>query len=261
MDKTSDTSSNWSISDQMGREIELNHTPQRIISLVPSITEYLVDLGLGSRLVGRTKFCIHPIETVRNIERVGGTKNFDFEKIASLKPDLIIGNKEENYQEGIENLSSRYPVWMSDILNLEQNFEMMIALGAITGKREEAASWIRRVRRNFARHHRKYSGRVIYMIWKKPYMVAGRGTYINSILEYLGYENAVLQKRYPEIDEYILRKLNADRVFLSSEPFPFKESHKEEFKSLFPESLTQLVDGEAFSWYGSRLAKVDFKLG
>ena len=90
-------------------------------------------------------------------------------------------------------------------------------------------------------------------------MVAGRGTFINSILEYLGYENAVLQKRYPEIDEYILCTLTADRIFLSSEPFPFKESHKEEIKSLFPESRTQLVDGEAFSWYGSRLAKVNFE--
>lgn len=261
MGKTSDISSNWLVKDQMGREIELSHTPQRIISLVPSITEYLVDLGLGNRLVGRTKFCIHPEGKVQGIERVGGTKNFNFDKISTLKPDLIIGNKEENYEEGINKLSEEYPVWMSDILNLEQNFEMMVALGDITGKREEAASWIRRVRRNFAKYHRKYSGRVIYMIWQKPYMVAGRGTYINSILEYLGYENVVLQKRYPEIDEYILRKLKADRVFLSSEPFPFKESHKEEFNSLFPESLTQLVDGEAFSWYGSRLAKVDFELG
>lgn len=261
MDKTSDTSSNWRVKDQMGREIDLPHTPQRIISLVPSITEYLVDLGLGNRLVGRTKFCIHPEEKVKDIDRIGGTKKFNFEKIEALQPDLIIGNKEENYEQGIEQLSSTYPVWMSDILNLEQNFEMMAALGDITGKREEAASWIRRVRQNFARYHRKYSGRVIYMIWQKPYMVAGRGTFINSVLEYLGYENVVLQKRYPEIDEYILSKLQADKVFLSSEPFPFKESHKEEFKTLFPGSLTQLVDGEAFSWYGSRLAKVDFEFG
>ena len=261
MDKISDTSGNWWVKDQMGREIALPNTPQRIISLVPSITEYLVDLGLGDRLVGRTRFCVHPEGKVQAIERIGGTKNFNFEKIDALRPDLIIGNKEENYEEGIDKLSDNYPVWMSDILNLEQNFEMMAALGDITGKRLEAASWIKRVRRNFSRYHRKYSGRVIYMIWHKPYMAAGRGTYINSILEYLGYENVVLQKRYPEIDEYILRKLKTDRVFLSSEPYPFKESHKEEFNSLFPESLTQLVDGEAFSWYGSRLAKVNFELG
>lgn len=259
MDRTSDTFNDGLITDQMGRSIALKSSPQRIISLVPSITEYLVDLGLEDRLVGRTKFCIHPAEKVKGITKVGGTKKFDHEKIHELQPDLIIGNKEENYQEGIEELAAKYPVWMSDILNLEQNFEMMSMLGIITGKRDEAASWIRKVRRNFARYRKKYSGRVIYMIWKKPYMVAGRGTFINSILEYLGYENAVLQKRYPEIDEYILRKLSADRIFLSSEPFPFKESHKEEIKSLFPESLTQLVDGEAFSWYGSRLAKVNFE--
>ena len=92
-------------------------------------------------------------------------------------------------------------------------------------------------------------------------MVAGRGTFINSVLEYLGYENIVLQRRYPQIDDYILETLSADKIFLSSEPFPFKETHLKEFRALFPNALTRLVDGEAFSWYGSRLAKVNFDLG
>lgn len=260
MVRTSATSNKWLKQDQMGREVELSHMPQRIISLVPSITEYLVDLGLGDRLVGRTKFCIHPGEQVKGIERIGGTKNFNFEKIEALQPDLIIGNKEENYQEGIAKLSASCPVWMTDILNLDQNFEMMIALGVITGKRQEAACWIRKVRRNLGRYRKQFSGKVIYMIWQNPYMVAGRGTFINSILDYLGYENAVLQKRYPEIGPYMLRKLKADLIFLSTEPYPFKESHKATFNELSLEAQIQLVDGEAFSWYGSRLAKVSFDL-
>ncbi len=242
----------------MGRDLFVKRSPQRIISLVPSITEYLVDLGVGSRLVGRTKFCVHPAEALSEVPKIGGTKQFHFDKIAALEPDLIIGNKEENYVEGIEQLEKDYPVWMSDIHDMGQNFEMMQALGGITGTSSQAQMWIGRVRKNFKKYYKKYSGRVLYLIWQKPYMVAGRGTFISHILEYLGYENVVLQKRYPEIDDYILKQLKTDQVFLSSEPFPFKEKHLSEFRKMFPSARTRLVDGEAFSWYGSRLAKVSF---
>ncbi len=258
MVRTSDTLGEITLRDQMGRRVRVPERPQRIVSLVPSITEYLLDLGLADRLVGRTKFCIHPEGTISDIAKVGGTKDFNLEKITELQPDLIIGNREENTEANIKELSRHYPVWMSDVESLEQNFEMMQTLGQITGKDQEAQSWMERVRQNFAKHHCRYSGRVLYMIWRRPYMVAGKGTFINSVLEYLGFENIVLQRRYPQIDDYILETLAADTVFLSSEPFPFKESHLQEFKKLFPNALTKLVDGEAFSWYGSRLAKVTF---
>ena len=260
MAKISDISNKATLSviDQMGRQVDLPHMPSRIISLVPSITEYLVDLGLEDRLVGRTKFCIRPERVVQTIPAIGGTKKFDFDKISALEPDLIIGNKEENYASGIEQLAHSFPVWMSDILNLEHNFEMMESIGTMTGKSVEAASWIHRVRSNFRKYYKKYSGRVRYLIWRRPYMVAGRGTFISHVLEYLGYENAILQMRYPEIDPYILQRLKADQVFLSSEPFPFKQKDIQEFQKIFPGALTRLVDGEAFSWYGSRLAKVSF---
>ncbi|MEM9324169.1 MAG: helical backbone metal receptor [Bacteroidota bacterium] len=246
--------------DQMGREVRLPRRPQRIVSLVPSITEYLLDLGLGEKVVGRTKFCVHPRKRVAQIPGVGGTKDFKIDRIHNLQPDLIIGNREENVESGIKELARSYPVWMSDIESIDQNFEMMQALGDITGKSDEAQSWIERVRLNFSKHHCQYSGKVLYLIWRRPYMVAGKGTFINAVLEYLGFENIVLQKRYPQIDDYILETLAADKVFLSSEPFPFKETHVQEFKKLFPNALTKLVDGEAFSWYGSRLAKVNFDL-
>ncbi len=258
MDRISDISSEVKVEDQMGREVRLVGTPQRIISLVPSITEYLVDLGLGQKLVGRTRFCTRPHEGLQHVEIIGGTKNFDVEKIRSLRPDLIIGNREENYKEGINELAEFSPVWMSDIVDLDHNYEMMEALGLLTGKAHEASLWIQRVRENFRKYYKRYSGRVLYLIWRKPYMAAGRDTFINHIINYLGFENAVLQKRYPEIDPYILEQLNPDQVFLSSEPFPFKPKHIEELKSFHPKAITRLVDGEAFSWYGSRLAKVSF---
>ena len=244
----------------MGRKVRVPREPRRIISLVPSITEYLLDLGLADKVIGRTKFCIYPEGQVSTIPRVGGTKDFKIDAIHELEPDLIIGNREENVESGIKELSKHYPVWMSDVESLDQNFEMMQTLGQITGKDAEAQSWIERVRQNFAKHHRRYSGRVLYLIWRRPYMVAGKGTFINAVLEYLGFENIVLQRRYPQIDDYILETLSADKIFLSSEPFPFKESHLQEFRQLFPNALTKLVDGEAFSWYGSRLAKVNFDL-
>lgn len=244
--------------DQMGEQFHFKSPPCRIISLVPSITEYLYDLGLGGSIVGCTKFCIHPQGGLGGVPKIGGTKQFDIDKIKSLKPDLIIGNKEENYLEGIKKLKENFMVWMTDILSLQDNYDMMRDLGAITGKMLGADFWIQRVKDNLLKYQKIRSTRVLYLIWRNPYMAVGKGTFINSILEYLGYENVILQLRYPEMDEIVLKQLQVDQVMLSSEPFPFKEKHKDEIASLLPEAEIQLVNGEAFSWYGSRLAKVDY---
>src|SRR5579863_4514221 len=111
--------------DQLGTRLDIKIPPERIISLVPSQTELLFDLGLEEQIVGVTRFCVHPAEKVAMKVKVGGTKRFDFEKIASLNPDLIIGNKEENYLEGIEALRKEYPVWMSDIFTLKDALDMI----------------------------------------------------------------------------------------------------------------------------------------
>ena len=111
--------------DHLGKQISISFPPKRIISLVPSQTELLADLGLEDRIVGITKFCIHPEPWQKTKTIVGGTKKFRFDVIDSLKPDLIIGNKEENYQGGIEQLKSQYPVWMSDIVTLKDAFAMI----------------------------------------------------------------------------------------------------------------------------------------
>src|SRR5690606_23292409 len=135
--------------DQMNRRIYLEKMPERIISLVPSQTELLVDLGLAERIVGVTKFCIHPFGFKQKKTIIGGTKNFDFDKIDALKPDLIIGNKEENYKEGIERLIKNFPVWMSDIYDLQDTLQMMQSIGEITGKKNQAQELARAIATGF----------------------------------------------------------------------------------------------------------------
>lgn len=246
-------------SDQMGRKIFLPALPKRIVSLVPSQTELLYDLGLENELVGITKFCIHPETVFRTKARVGGTKKIDFAKIRALNPDLIIGNKEENEKEQIEALMHDFPVWMSDIKNLEDACEMIHKIGEITGTQSKALEITSKIKTDF--HELKNSifplnkVKVAYFIWKDPYMTIGGDTFINHILEALNFENVFKTKpgRYPEItlEEIILAKPKF--IFLSSEPYPFKEKHIEGLQKIAPGSTIRLVDGEMFSWYGSRL--------
>ena len=238
--------------DQLHRKVKVPKNPQRIISLVPSQTELLVDLGLEDRLVGVTKFCVHPKGLKKRKAIIGGTKKFHFDKIEALRPDLIIGNKEENYQEGIEQLAAKYPVWMSDIYDLEGAFQMMQGIGEITGTSEEATILVQKIRQDMDFSQPK-RGSAIYLIWKDPLMVAGRNTFINDMLQRAGFENSVSKPRYPELTMDEIRRLNADYLLLSSEPFPFKQKHVDEFEELLPDKKILLVDGEMFSWYGSRL--------
>lgn len=240
--------------DQLKRTIILENTPKRIISLVPSQTELLVDMGLGDQIVGVTKFCVHP-EGFKNTKTiVGGTKNFRFDTIDDLEPDLIIGNKEENYKEGIEQLAEKYPVWVSDIYTVQDALEMMTSLGQITDKEVEAERITKWVSWNFKRDF-VYKGTTIYFIWQDPLTVAGTNTFIDHLLEKAGFTNLIEQERYPQYTIEQLQELSPENVLLSSEPFPYREKHLEEFKRLFPYADVKLVDGEIFSWYGSRLIK------
>lgn len=236
--------------------VRTSNLPQRIISLVPSQTELLADLGLGDRVVGITKFCIHPKKWRKTKTIVGGTKKFDFEVIRSLNPDLIIGNKEENYQEGIEELQKHYPVWMSDIVTIEDAYQMMLKIGDLTGTSEKAFALTERIKKDFASIIPLKSQRTLYLIWKNPWMGAASGTFINEMLKISGLQNCMGNKtRYPEVTSDEIKELNPDLILLSSEPYPFKEKHMEELQMLCPKSKILLVDGEMFSWYGSRLLK------
>jgi ABC-type Fe3+-hydroxamate transport system substrate-binding protein len=239
--------------DQMGVEVKLPFPPQRIISLVPSQTEFLHSLGLDNEVVGVTKFCIHPQSWHRSKNHIGGTKNFDLPLIESLQPDLIIGNKEENYVEGIRLLKEKFPVWMSDIFTLDDALEMKTSIGLLTNRHDRASDIVETIRRNFNSLKPRRNSRVLYLIWRKPWMAAGRETFIHDLLTRAGFINAVADERYPVLDERQIRTLDADYIFLSSEPFPFNRKHAEELKEIAPGSRMVLVDGEMFSWYGSRL--------
>ena len=243
--------------DQMNQIIRLESVPKRIISLVPSQTEFLHDIGLTDEVVGITKFCIHPKEWFHSKNRVGGTKNVDFEKVKALKPDLIIGNKEENTKEDIEALKEIAPVWMSDIYNLEHALEMMNSIGEMVDKAKETKAILEHIKTSSSDLLANIDStqtklKVAYLIWKDPYLAAAKNTFIDELLVYLNVENFFAnQERYPE---WIPDSNNApDLLFLSSEPYPFQEKHAIELQQIFPKTRIHLVDGEMFSWYGSRL--------
>lgn len=245
-----------SFSDQMGYTVSLDSPPQRIVSLVPSQTELLADLGLDATVKGITKFCVHPTEWRSRKVIVGGTKNFHFDVIEKLNPDLILGNKEENYREGIERLRMHYPVWMSDIVTFQDTLSMIKSIGLLTGKEAEAAQYVEDISVKFQRIKRYNGQSVLYLIWQDPWMAAGGNTFIDSMLDSLGLKNILdSTARYPSLTATEIKKLKPQFIFLSSEPFPFKQKHADDLHLITPSSKILFVDGEMFSWYGSRLAK------
>ncbi len=243
--------------DQIGHTIQIESPPQRIISLVPSQTELLASLGLDREVVGITKFCIHPEDWFRTKTRVGGTKNVNFDRVAELNPDLVICNKEENKEADVKQLMEKYPVWTSDIHNLEDACRMMASIGEMTNKTNEVQSLIDQIKKAFQEfsQHKPGPVRVLYLIWKEPYMAAGKDTFIDYMLSQCNFINVCNESygRYPELTLEQIKILKPRLIMLSSEPYPFKEKHVAEFKIYYPEALSVMVDGEYFSWYGSRL--------
>jgi ABC-type Fe3+-hydroxamate transport system substrate-binding protein len=241
--------------DQMNRTVDISN-PKRIISVVPSQTELLFDLGLNEEIIGVTKFCIHPADKLKRRLKVGGTKKLNINQIKKLNPDLIIGNKEENEQDQIEELAQNFPVWMSDISNLDDAVDMIKKVGQLVGRKENAIQLASIITKSFDKLKIKPSSlKVAYLIWRKPYIVAGKGTFIDDMLKRCGLKNAFDMDRYPEVFPAQIVEANPDLVFLSSEPYPFTDRHITEFQALVPDANIQLVDGELFSWYGSRLLK------
>lgn len=246
------------VSDQLHRQLSLEKTPRRIVSLVPSQTEFLVDLGLEKQLVGITKFCVHPAHLRKQIEVVGGTKNVHFNKIKTLAPEIIICNKEENSKEIVEACEKIAPTWVSVIKTIADCFKMMRGLATIFGKETEAEKIIQDISEKQSQFTKNISYRkqrkTLYLIWKNPYMAAGRDSFINSLLLLNHLDNVMpLESRYPEIEEKQWQE--AEVILLSSEPYPFKTNDVDELQEKFPQKKILLADGEYFSWYGSRLQK------
>ncbi|RFN59968.1 ABC transporter substrate-binding protein [Marixanthomonas ophiurae] len=242
--------------DQLGNIISLSKTPKRIVSLVPSQTELLVDLGLKENLVGITKFCVHPKNLRKEIKVVGGTKSLHFDKVKAVKPDLIICNKEENTKEMVVELQKIAPVWVSDIFSIDDSLDMIKQIGLLCDVEEEALSICSKIISekedflNFVKN--KPTKKVAYVIWKKPLMIAGKNTFINELLVLNNFENSCEDEssRYPEVEKDFLKQ--ADEILLSTEPFPFKEKDAITLSKELDKKVS-IVDGEYFSWYGSRL--------
>ncbi len=244
--------------DQLNREIKLaEKSDLKIVSIVPSQTEFLFDIGLADQIVGITKFCIHPKKYFKSTTKVGGTKTLDIQKIRELQPDIIIANKEENEKSQIEELEKEFPVYISDIYTLDDSYEMMLSLGEILNKTDESIQLVNQIRESFKNLKHFNNRRVAYFIWRDPWMLASKNTFIDHILEISGHLNVAKElhsdARYPAIELAELKSLEPFDIYLSSEPYPFKEKHIAELQAEFPLSKIQLVDGEMYSWYGSRL--------
>ena len=231
---------------------------QRIVSLVPSLTELLFDLGLEHEIKGITRFCIHPADGVKDKIKIGGTKDLKMNLIHSIAPDLIVANKEENVKEQVVELQAHYPCHISEIATIKDALETIEDLGVSTGKREQARSLRRAIQAEFDKWQKpEQMLRVAYLIWHKPMMTINQDTFIHHMLQAAGFENvfAHLPARYPMIEQEDLIQAAPDFIFLSSEPYPFKAKHQQEYSALFPHAQSALVDGEIFSWYGSRMLK------
>ncbi len=249
--------------DQTGKLVFIpSPPPRRIVSLVPSLTELLYDLQLETEVVGITKFCVHPPHWYKSKQRIGGTKNADIALIQSLQPDLVIASKEENVKEQVEAIEAFCPVYCSDISNLKEACEAITQIGLLTDRSAKAQEIIKQLKHNFAQLHNVSNKlRCAYLIWNNPYMSAGGDTFIHAMLTAAGFENVFAQQlRYPETTVQQILDLDVDVIFFSSEPFPFKQQHLNEFKTAWQYQLQEkklpmlkIVDGEMFSWYGSRL--------
>lgn len=236
---------------------DLSHIPTRIVSLVPSQTELLFALELQAETIGITKFCVHPREWFNTKQRIGGTKTVNIDAVHQLKPDLIIANKEENVKEQIEELAVTYPVWLTDVNSLVDAIQMIRDIGALTGRPDNANTLAAIISRQFKEMQAITRPlKVAYLIWRNPYLAVGGNTFINDMLKQAGFENVFSGKtRYPEISIEDILAANCDLVLLSSEPYPFTQKHIVDLRDHLPGSRIMLVDGEMFSWYGSRLSQ------
>lgn len=225
----------------------------RIVSLVPSITDLLYALEASDQVVGITRYCIPPEEISHLPARIGGTKNLDIPLILSLKPDLIIANKEENDKDQVQQLEKTCRVWTTNIILVEDALDMILELGKKINLYSRAEAMVTQIQNSF-KSIIPINKTCIYLIWNNPIMIAGGDTYIHAMLKQAGLFNlAFNQNRYPTITETTIKELNPEFILLSSEPYAFRQHHVDHFKNMFPDSKTILVDGQMFSWYGSKM--------
>jgi len=239
--------------DHLARDVVVPMQPQRIVSLCPSLTETLFALGLGERMVGRTRHCVHP-DAARTLQNVGGTKEVRADVIAKLEPDLIFCEKEENTEEIVRTLSALYPVYVVDVHTVDDALRLITDLGEVTGVAQTAQALRADIESRFQTLPRANGVSMAYLIWQNPYMGAGQDTYLDALFAKAGYINTLadLNGRYPEVTLEILQQKAPDVVFLSTEPYPFKATHQAQIQAALPQSKVLLIDGEV-CWSGARM--------
>lgn len=242
------------LTDHLGRKVVLPKSPKRIISICPAITETLFSLGLEKEIVGRTKYCIFPKGIVDQVQIVGGTKEINLEKVKEIQPDLIFAEKEENTEEIVLELEKIAPVFVLEVKSIQNAYRFITTLGEVTTTTMTAKLLLTACQKSFQSIESRENGKAAYVIWRKPYMVVGGTTYINDVLQVMGFENPFTneESRYPTVTNEQLTNANLDKLFLASEPFPFQQKHLAEFQAFLPNTEIILVDGEMF-WYGSRM--------
>ena len=233
----------------------------RIVSLCPSLTELVYDLKRGDELVGITEYCIHPAERVKTVEKVGGTKNPNVERIAALAPDIVLFNEEENRREDEAALSEAGVHCLTTFpRDCEGTAEMVEIIGASLERSEEAARIAADIRARTKRVVAAAKDRApvtwAYLIWRKPWMSVNADTFTHALLCQAGGLNvfADTEARFPTVTTEELASHDPDRIFLCTEPFPFEEKHITELAEAtgLPRERFQVADGEYLSWHGSR---------
>jgi ABC-type Fe3+-hydroxamate transport system substrate-binding protein len=247
------------VTDQLNRTIEIPANPKKIISLVPSITEFLFDLNLENNIYGRTKFCIHPEEQVKKVPVLGGVMGLNYHEIEKIDPEIIFASKEENAKGEIMELSNEFPVWVSDVHNLSDALSMIQSIGSICKKEKKAQSIIHQIEVEFKTldHIPEDIVKAVYLIWKNPFYTINKETFAHDMLRKFGVENVFASKKesYPIIDEKEIREKKPDYIFLPSEPYNFKDQDVDALRKSFPKVEIRRVDGEYFTWYGSHLLR------
>lgn len=226
--------------------------PKRVVSLVPSLTELVWELGAQDRLVGRTRFCTEPPELTGFVPAFGGTKDPDIPSIAALQPDLVIANKEENRKEDIEALRARgIRVVVTDPCTVRQAMDMVLQIGLLLGC-EQAAREIHQATATALQTNIDRPLRIFVPIWRKPLMAMGGDCYGSDVLLQAGGQNVFADRaRYPEVSKEEIAAARPDRILLPDEPYHFTEAHLAEFEDIAP---TSLISGQLLWWYGPRMA-------
>ncbi len=242
--------------DARGLRLTLPRPPRRLVSLVPSQTELLADLGLDDAVVGLTRFCVHPAGWKQRKAIVGGTKQVDRERLAALRPDLVLANLEENTREMVEDLEALAPVFVTDVRTVPEALAMIRTIGCLTDCAAAAEALATAIDAAFAGLPSFRPLRTAYLIWQRPWMTVGRDTFVHDVMERAGLVNVFSGRtRYPTIRLEELAAARPEVVLLASEPFPFRREDAVVMRAHLPAAHVALADGELFSWYGSRLRR------